>query len=122
MTARKNRESSWQALFDITLIPAAAHLPAVVRDERRNVPARHAVVCRICSEFEEMRGLSLTLNQAARLFGLPPDIASRILHQLTDARVLCQKSDGQFSLLAEESSLSLKSRSGAAPERQRPIA
>lgn len=120
MTARKIRESSWQALFDITRIPATAHLPALVRDERRNGPARHAVVRRICSEFEEMRGLSLTLNQAARLFGLPPDVASRILHRLTDAPVLCQKSDGQFSLLAEESSL--KKSSGAAPERQRPIA
>jgi hypothetical protein len=120
MTARKIRESSRQALMDITLLPATAHLPAAVRAERRDVAARHAVVCRIYSEFEEMRGLSLTLNQAAKLFGLSPDIAARILHRLTDARVLCQKSDGQFSLRAEESSV--KKTSGAAPARQRPIA
>ena len=98
ISGRKIRESSWQALLDITLVPAVAHLPAVVRPERRNVPVRHALVCRIYCEFEEMRGLSLTLNQAARLFGLPPDVAARILHRLTDARVLCQKSDGQFAL------------------------
>ncbi|GAC1455803.1 MAG: hypothetical protein PVSMB1_05380 [Gemmatimonadaceae bacterium] len=50
-----------------------------------------------------MPGLSLTLGQAAKLFGLPPDIASRILERLTDTRVLRRRSDGQFALRVEES-------------------
>ena len=105
MSARKPHESRWQALLDITLVPAVAHLPEAVRAERRDVKARHALVCRIYGEFAEMRGLSLTLLQAARLFGLPPAIVSRILEQLTDAHVLCQTSDGQFALHLEESSV-----------------
>jgi len=90
-------ESRRQALFDIRFVPAAARLPAKVAAERRDVAARHALVRRIRSEFEEMPGLLLTLNQAARLFGLRPDIVSRILARLTDARVLCQRSDGLFA-------------------------
>ena len=105
MRANKPRESTWQALLDITLVPAAAHLPAAVRDERRDLGARRALLCRIYGEFAEMQGLSLTLEQAAKLFGLPPDIVSRILERLTEARVLCHRSGGQFALRVEESSV-----------------
>jgi hypothetical protein len=104
MTVRKPHESAWQALLDITFVPAAAHLPAV-RAERRDLRARHALVCRIYGEFAEMLGLSLTLEQAAKLFGLHFDVVSRILERLTDARVLCCRSDGQFALPVEESSV-----------------
>jgi hypothetical protein len=106
MSARKPHESRWQALLDITLIPAVAHLPSTVRAERRDVKARHALVYRIYGEFSEMQGLSLTRKHAARLFGLPPPIVSRILEQLTDAHVLCQTSDGRFALRVEESPVS----------------
>ena len=103
MSARKPYESRWQALLDITLVPATAHLPSTVSAERRDVKARHALVYRIYGEFAEMQGLSLTREQAARLFGLPPPIVSRILEQLTEARVLCQTSDGRFGLRVDES-------------------
>ena len=103
MSTRKPHDSSWQALLDVTLVPAAAHLPAAVRAERRDVDARRALVCRIYGEFSEMRGLSLTREQAARLFGLAPEIVSRILEQLTEARVLCQKSDARFAFPIEAS-------------------
>jgi hypothetical protein len=103
MSANKPRESGWLDLLDITLIPAAAHLPAAVRVERRDLERRRALLCRIHGEFVEMRGLSLTLEQAAKLFGLPPAIISRILERLTDERVLRHRSDGQFTLRVEES-------------------
>ena len=51
----------------------------------------------IYGEFEEMPGLLLTLGQAARLFGLRPDIVARILARLTFAGVLCRRRDGQFA-------------------------
>jgi CRP-like cAMP-binding protein len=102
MAKRNPLEPRWQALLDVTLVPAVARLPDAVPTERRNTAARHALLCRIHSEFEEMRGLSLTRSQAAKMFGLPPEIASRILERLIDARVLRQRSDGQFTLLVEE--------------------
>ncbi len=101
MTERKPVESRWPSILDIKLVPAAAHLPPTVPVERRNVAARHALVCRIQSEFEEMPGLSLTMSQAARLWGLSPDIAARIIERLAEARVLRRSNDGQFSLRVE---------------------
>jgi hypothetical protein len=103
MRARKPHESRLQALLDITLIPAVAHLPSTVRVERRDVKARQALVYRIYGEYTEMQGLSLTREQAARLFGLPSHIVARILQQLTDASVLYQTNDGRFALRVEES-------------------
>jgi DNA-binding transcriptional ArsR family regulator len=66
------------------------------------VAARDALACRIHSEFEEMPGLLLTVRQAARLFGLRPDIVSRILTRLMEARVLSQRRDGQFARRLED--------------------
>jgi hypothetical protein len=103
MANRKPLESSLQSILDITLVPAVAHLPAAIPSERRDVAARRALLFRILAEFEEMPGLSLTVGQAAKLFGLPPDIASRILEQLTDGRVLRRRSDGQFAFRVDES-------------------
>src|SRR5713101_1115326 len=103
MVKRKPLESTWQTILDLTFVPAVAHLPEAVLTDRRDVAARHALLCRIHGEFAEMPGLSLTAGQAAKLFGLPPDIASRILGRLTDARVLRQSNGGQFALRVEES-------------------
>lgn len=49
-----------------------------------------------------MPGLSLTLPQAARLFALRSDVATRILNRLRDERVLRQRGDGQFALRVQE--------------------
>ena len=96
-------ESRWQALLNITLVPAVVRLPPAVVDERRDLAGRCALLCRIHSEFEEMPGLSLTPDQASRLFGVPVEIISRILLRLSDARVLRRRSDGQFARLADAS-------------------
>jgi hypothetical protein len=101
MVDLKRHESQRPAL--LTLAPAIARLPAAVPAERRDLPARYALLRRIHSEFEEMPGLSVTPGQAARLFGLPPDIAERILERLADADVLRHRRDGQFALRVEVS-------------------
>jgi hypothetical protein len=102
MAKRRLLEPKWQAVLDVPLVPAVARLPSQVLVERRDEATRQELVCRIRGEFHDMPGLSLTLAQAAKLFTLRADIASRILDRLSDARVLRKNRDGQFSLLIEE--------------------
>jgi hypothetical protein len=63
--------------------------------EKRNVTRREALVQRVCGEFEEMRGLSLTLPQAARLFALPQDACQRVFASLIEERVISLR-NGQY--------------------------
>ena len=66
--------------------------------DRRNVAARAALQRRICNEFDEMPGTSLTIAQATRLFGISAEICDRILvHLVTDGQ-LRQTPDGRFRL------------------------
>jgi len=51
------------------------------------------LLCRVRREFEEMRGLRITLPQAKRLFGLREDICVRILGTLIDDGALARRSD-----------------------------
>jgi len=57
----------------------------------------NALHARIRGEFQEMPGLSLTLAQAARLFGLTEAECSRVLDQLAGAGVLCLRPDGRYA-------------------------
>jgi hypothetical protein len=103
MAKRRALESRWPDALDITLVPAVARLPATLFTERRNVAAREALERRIRGEFEEMPGLSLTLVQATKLFGIPLDVGSRIFRRLTEERRLRLRSDGRYMLLTEQS-------------------
>jgi hypothetical protein len=71
---------------------------AMVPTERRNLPVRATLLRRIHREFEEMPGMSLTLAQAAALFGVSRDAGSRILLGLTEEGVLRLRSDGRYVL------------------------
>jgi hypothetical protein len=51
---------------------------------------------RVRGEFVEMRGFSPTLEQAARLFHLPPDECSRVLGLLLGEGFIQQTADGRF--------------------------
>ncbi len=102
MTARKPLESTRQAIPAIPVVPSVARPAATVPVERRHSADRHALPHRILSEFGEMPGLSLTIAQAARLFGVPPDITSRILRRLVDERMLRHRRDGRVVIRGEE--------------------
>jgi hypothetical protein len=58
-----------------------------------------ALLVRVQGEYKEMPGLRLTVRQAARLFGLPPDVAEAVLDQLRRAAVLARSTDGAYSLI-----------------------
>ena len=66
--------------------------------ERRDPVARQALLSRIQGEFREMPGLSLTVDQAARLFGLPCEACTRVLGVLEHSGILRQAIDGQYRL------------------------
>lgn len=53
---------------------------------------------RILSEFEEMPGMTLTLRQASRLFGLDQDFCRVILDTLIDSAYLRQTRSGGVTL------------------------
>lgn len=50
-----------------------------------------------------MPGLRLTVRQAARLFGMAPDVADAVLDELQRASILARSSDGLFALIADPS-------------------
>jgi hypothetical protein len=102
MTRSIAPESQGPDIQNIRLVPAAAHLPETGRVERRDLTTREALLRRICCEFMEMPGVSLTPAQANRLLGLAPEVAHRILSRLTEERVLRLRQDGQYTLRIEE--------------------
>jgi hypothetical protein len=52
------------------------------------------VARRVLAEFDEMPGMALTLRQAARLFGLDPDLCRVVLDALVDSAYLRQTNGG----------------------------
>jgi hypothetical protein len=65
--------------------------------ERRNLVTRQHLVDRVRAEFIEMPGLSLTLPQARRLFGLPQEACARILGGLAREGLLRYRPDGSYA-------------------------
>jgi DNA-binding IclR family transcriptional regulator len=57
-----------------------------------------AVAQRVLSEFEEMPGMTLSLRQASRLFGLSEDACRVVLDILVDAAYLRQTPSGGVTL------------------------
>jgi hypothetical protein len=57
-----------------------------------------AYTLRVRREFEEMPGLHLTVAQAARLFGLAPEVAHAVLEDLRRASALACSARGTYSL------------------------
>ena len=56
--------------------------------------AMSALAIRVHGEYRETPGLRLTVRQAARLFGLTPDLADAVLHELRHASILACSNDG----------------------------
>ena len=51
---------------------------------------------RIRGEFREMPGLTLTVEQARRLWSLDPSTCSVVLTQLVETGFLCRRADGAY--------------------------
>ena len=64
--------------------------------ERRNPAGRQRLRRRIYSEYQELPGMSLTPDQAARLFAIPAEVCRRVLEELVQAGVLSRKWVGQY--------------------------
>jgi hypothetical protein len=66
--------------------------------ERRDPARRQLLLLRFHEEYQEFPGLSLTADQAARLFALPADVCRRVFEELVRAGVLSRKWKGQYGL------------------------
>ena len=74
-------------------------LAAIGRPERPLSLAEsteHGIHGRVRGEYSEIPGLSLTLHQASRFFGLPQAVCMRVLSDLIAAGVLRLRSDGRY--------------------------
>ena len=94
-------EMDWLGLIKpraaVAELPPFASGVTTSRIERRNLAMRQRVVERVRAEYHEMPGLSLTLPQARRLFGIPQDACARILEALTREGLLRCEADGRFA-------------------------
>lgn len=66
-------------------------------NERRDTRTREEQLETVVREFDDLRGLSLTPTQAARLFRLAPERCERVLAELVDRGFLEQRRDGQYA-------------------------
>jgi DNA-binding IclR family transcriptional regulator len=64
--------------------------------DERHPPSRDQLRIRIAGEFRDMAGLSLTLPQASRLFGLETAMCERLLNELVAAGFLQRRQDGSY--------------------------
>jgi hypothetical protein len=71
------------SLDDVKGKPVRMQLPDGTAAERRNHVSREALLRRIRAEFDDMPGLTLTVNQASRLLGIDRLVCARILASLT---------------------------------------
>ena len=65
-------------------------------DDVRAMPATPALLLRVEGEYREMPGLSLTLPQAARLWGLDHSTCELVLTKLIERRVLKRALNGIY--------------------------
>lgn len=67
------------------------------------VASSSLILDRIRGEFREMPGLSLTLEQARRLWSLDAPTCSEALSYLAEAGFLCRKPNGTYARLSNPS-------------------
>ena len=65
-------------------------------NDQRHGASREQLRERIAGDFRDMAGLSLTLPQAGRLFGLEAGLCERLMNELTDAGFLERRQDGSY--------------------------
>ena len=62
----------------------------------RSIPRLDDLIVRVRGEYSEMPGLSLTVPQARRLFGLEPVTCQVLFERLVDTRFLRRTRQGRF--------------------------
>ena len=77
---------------------ACSPLDIKPRPVSMRLPSQARPVDRVRGEFAEMRGFSPTLEQAARLFGLPREECDRVLGSLVEDGSLRKCEDGRYRL------------------------
>ena len=70
--------------------------------ERRDPAGRILLRRRFHSEYQHFPGMSLTADQAARLFALPKDVCRRVFEELVEARVLSRQWEGKYVAMPSE--------------------
>ncbi|MGE3840731.1 MAG: hypothetical protein AB7I50_04025 [Vicinamibacterales bacterium] len=75
---------------------ARGSMPAAPAVERRHVASRQQMILNVTKQYVEMPTLCLTVPQAARLFGMPCEMALRILNELASHGVLRRTSAGAW--------------------------
>jgi hypothetical protein len=80
-------------------------IPTPERPRHRSAAVDDMAVlaARVRGEFVEMPGLRLSASQAARLFGVTPEVAHALLDDLRRALVLTCSNRGTYSLVADYS-------------------
>ena len=64
--------------------------------ERRDATRRQRLLQRFHDEYQHFPGMSLTADQAARLFAIRTDVCQRVFEELVQAGVLSRKWQGQY--------------------------
>ena len=94
LTARNSMEATGALPGGAT--PATKGAQTARHDNLRAMPAVREAIRRVEREYREMPGLSLTLPQAARLWGLDPGTCERVLATLIERRILKRASNGTY--------------------------
>jgi hypothetical protein len=86
----------------VSAVELTAHLEARGSEGSGRGPAPaetiSALALRVRGEYAEMPGLRLTVLQAARLFGVAPDVVNAVLDDLRRASVLTCSDQGTYSI------------------------
>lgn len=67
-----------------------------------NTSEHDALSARIRTEYLEMPGMTLRLDQVARLCGIERSVCKLVLDSLVDVKFLCVKADGAYARLSAE--------------------
>jgi hypothetical protein len=91
-----SRRAELRYTHDGTAAPADGERRRLVRDAVNGEPPRSRLVTLVLGTYAEMPGLSLHLNQAARLFGLREATCELVLADLVNEGRLRRSRDGQY--------------------------
>lgn len=95
-TARKTIEAGQALGAGATGAVTGSDADTRGNDQVRAILGISEIVLRVEGEYREMPGLSLTLPQAARLWGLDRDTCERVLAKLVERRVLTRGLNGAY--------------------------